>query len=123
MRTRTLIEALTWHIDSLVGIRTDGPADQDLSPTDQAVLDALLPLAAQTKRALTPVVPSRAFEAQLREKLYAAAARRAEERRHAGCDSSVQRRWVLIGAAAGSILSVVGVIAAVLWRQRSLARV
>ena len=122
MRTRKLVEALAQNIDSLAGIRVDPPADQSLSPAEQAVLAGLLPVAARVKQALKPVAPSPAFEARLRESLLAAAIRRAEERRQGSRDSFMQRRWVLIGAAAGSILSVVGVVAAVLWRQRSMAR-
>jgi hypothetical protein len=122
MRTRKVAEALALHIDYLAGIRADPPADQNLSPADQAVLASLLAVAARAKQALRPVAPSPSFEAGLKESLLAAAIRRAEERRQGSRDSFMQRRWVLIGAAAGSILSVVGVVAAVLWRQRSMAR-
>jgi hypothetical protein len=120
---RKIAEALAAYIDYLVGLGPTCPDDQQLTPADRAQLEVLLSIADQLKRVLTPVAPRPDFESRLRESLLAAAVQRSTlSGRNGRAPGLVRRRWVLIGAAAGSLLSMAGIITAVILRQRSVAR-
>ena len=71
--------------------------------------------------ALVPVSPRAEFQARLKENLLAAASQRLAAERE-GRIAALRRRWMLIGAAAGSLsmLSVAGIVAAVLLHQRTI---
>lgn len=123
MRDKVMTEVLAAHANYLVGDETNSEDYLNLFPAYRAELAPLLRIAERVKAVLVPVTPSPAFEAGLKQDLLAAAIRRAEERGTGRQVSFFRRRWVLIGAAAvGSALSVAGIVAAVLWRQRFIAR-
>lgn len=123
MSDNVVVEVLAAHADHLMG---DGPESEDylnLFPAYRAELTPLLGIAERVKTALVPVTPSPAFEAGLKQDLLEAAIQRAEEKEEKKRVSFLRRRGVLIGAAAvGSALSVAGIIAALLLRQRAMAR-
>jgi hypothetical protein len=123
MSDNVVVEVLAAHADHLMG---DGPESEDylnLFPAYRAELTPLLGIAERVKAALVPVTPSPAFEAGLKQDLLEAAIQRAEEKEEKKRVSFLRRRGVLIGAAAvGSALSVAGIIAALLLRQRAMAR-
>ena len=123
MSDNVVVEVLAAHADRLMD---DGPESEDylnLFPAYRAELTPLLEIAERVKAALVPVTPSPAFEAGLKQDLLAAAIQRAEERESRKQVSFLRRRGLLIGAAVGSVLSVAGIITALLLRQRSIARV
>jgi hypothetical protein len=123
MRDKVMTEVLAAHANYLVGDETNSEDYLNLFPAYRAELAPLLRIAERVKAVLVPVTPSPAFEAGLKQDLLAAAIRRAEKRSTGRQVSFLRRRWVLIGAAAvGSVLSVAGIVAAVLWRQRFIAR-
>jgi hypothetical protein len=123
MSDNVVVEVLAAHADHLMD---DGPESEDylnLFPAYRAELTPLLGIAERVKAALVPVTPSPAFEAGLKQDLLEAAIQRAEEKEEKKRVSFLRRRGVLIGAAAvGSALSVAGIIAALLLRQRAMAR-
>lgn len=123
MSDNVVVEVLAAHADHLMG---DGPESEDylnLFPAYRAELTPLLGIAERVKAALVPVTPSPAFEAGLKQDLLEAAIQRAEEKEEKKRVSFLRRRGVLIGAAVvGSALSVAGIIAALLLRQRATAR-
>jgi hypothetical protein len=122
MSENVLVEVLAAHADHLMD---DGDSKNYLTlfPAHRAELAPLLRIAEQVKAVLVPVTPTPAFEAGLKQDLLAAAIQRAEEQSKKKRVSFLRRRGVLIGAAAiGSVLSVAGIVAALLWRQRSIAR-
>ena len=123
MSDNVVVEVLAAHADHLMD---DGPESEDylnLFPAYRAELTPLLEIAERVKAALVPVTPSPAFEAGLKQDLLEAAIQRAEEKEEKKRVSFLRRRGVLIGAAAvGSALSVAGIIAALLLRQRAMAR-
>jgi hypothetical protein len=123
MSDKVVVEVLAAHADHLMG---DGPESEDylkLFPDYRAELKPLLRIAERVRAALVPVRPSPAFEAGLKQDLIEAAIQRAEERENKKRVSFIRRRGVLIGAAAiGSVLSVAGIVAALLLRQRAMAR-
>lgn len=123
MRENVVTEILAAHADHLVGSETSGEDYLNLFPNYRAELAPLLRIAERVKAVLVPVTLSPAFETGLKQDLLVAAIRRAEEKRDQKQVSFLRRRSVLIGAAAlGSALSVAGIVAALLWRQRSVAR-
>jgi len=126
MSDNVVVEVLAAHADYLIGAEAGGGVSKeylDLFPAYQAELTPLLGIAERVKAALVPVAPSRAFEAGLKQDLLAAAIKRAEEEEDKKRVSFLRRRGVLIGAAAvGSALSVAGIVAALLLRQRAIAR-
>jgi hypothetical protein len=71
---------------------------------------------------MTPIEVRAEFRAKLKKELMARANQLVEENRiEAKQVPLFHRRWVIIGAAAGSVvLSVAGIVAAVLLRQRSV---
>jgi hypothetical protein len=123
MSDNVVVEVLAAHADHLVD---DGPESENylnLFPAYRAELTPLLEIAERVKAALLPVTPSPAFEAGLKQDLLEAAIQRAEEKEEKKRVSFLRRRGVLIGAAVvGSALSVAGIIAALLLRQRATAR-
>lgn len=123
MSDNVVVEVLAAHADHLMD---DGPESEDylnLFPAYRAELTPLLGIAERVKAALVPVTPSPAFKAGLKQDLLEAAIQRAEEKEEKKRVSFLRRRGVLIGAAAvGSALSVAGIIAALLLRQRATAR-
>lgn len=126
MSDNVVVEVLAAHADHLIGDEAGGGVSKeylDLFPAYQAELKPLLRIAERVKATLVPVAPSPAFEAGLKQDLLAAAIKRAEEKEDKKRVSFLRRRGVLIGAAAvGSVLSVAGIVAALLLRQRSIAR-
>ena len=123
MSDNVVVEVLAAHADHLMG---DGPESEDylnLFPAYRAELTTLLGIAERVKATLVPVTPSPAFEAGLKQDLLEAAIQREEEKEEKKRVSFLRRRGVLIGAAVvGSALSVAGIIAALLLRQRATAR-
>jgi hypothetical protein len=123
MRDKVVAEVLAVHADHLVGGKTNSEDYLSLFPAYRADLAPLLRIAERVKAALVPVTPSPAFEAGLRQDLLAAAIQRAIGRSPEKPVPFLRRRGFLIGAAAvGSALSVAGIVAALVWRQRSVAR-
>ena len=123
MSDNVVVEVLAAHADHLIGDGADSEDYINLFPTYRAELTPLLGIAERVKAALVPVAPSPAFEAGLKQDLLAAAIQRAEEKKEKKQVSFLRRRGVLIGAAAvGSALSVAGIVAALLLRQRAMAR-
>jgi hypothetical protein len=123
MSDNVVVEVLAAHADQLVGNGADGEDYLNLFPTYRAELEPLLQIAERVKAVLVAVEPAPTFEAGLRQDLMAAAIRRAEEQEKQRRIFRLRRRGILIGAAAvGSALSVAGLVAALLLRQRALAR-
>lgn len=122
MPETVLVEVLAAHADRLVGNQANGEDFLELFPDHKAELAPLLRVAERVKAVLVPVTPTPAFETGLKKDLLEAAIRRVEEQKSKKKVSFLRRRGVLIGAAVGSVLSVAGIIAALLWRQRSIAR-
>ena len=124
MPENVIVEVLAAHADQLVGNQGYSQDYLNLFPTYRAELAPLLRVAERVKAALVPVTASPAFEAALKADLLAAAEQRAHGREKTSRKyiAFLRRREVLIGAAVGSALSVVGILAALLWRQRSTAR-
>ena len=123
MPDHVVVEVLAAHADNLAGNEANSEEYLDLFPTYQEELGPLLRIADRVKAALSPVVVSSEFEASLKKDLLEAALQRAEEQSSERQVSFLRRRGVLIGAAVGSVLSVAGIITALLLRQRSIARV
>jgi hypothetical protein len=124
MHEAVTANVLTAHADYLVSIKTWDEDQMKRLPAHQIELTPLLQIAERLNKTLKPVTPAPAFKTRLRQELLATAARRAEER---GIEKQVpflRRKEVVIGVAAviGSVLSVAGIVAALLWRQRSVAR-
>ena len=118
-----VVEVLAAHADQLIGDGAEGEEYLNLFPAYRAELTPLLRVAERIKTALVPVAPSPSFEAGLKQDLMAAAIKRAEEQEEKRRVLFLRRRGVLIGAAAvGSVLSVAGIVAALLLRQRAIAR-
>ena len=123
MSDNVIVEVLAAHADHLVGDKASSVDYLSLFPAYRTELAPLLRIAERVRAVLAPVPPSPAFEAGLKQDLLAAAIQRAEKRRNRKQVSFLRRPAVLIGAAAiGSALSVAGIVAALLWRQRSIAR-
>lgn len=116
-------EILAAHADHLVRDKDDGKDYLDLFPAYQAELAPLLGIADLLHARLVPVTPSPEFVAGLKQDLSVAASQRSEAQKRQKQVSFPHRRAVLIGAAAGSVLSVAGIATAWLWRRRSMARV
>jgi hypothetical protein len=123
MPENVIVEVLAAHADRLAGNKANGEDFLKLFPDHKAELAPLLRVAERVKSVLVPVAPTPAFELGLKKDLLEAALQRAEEQSSERQVSFLRRRGVLIGAAVGSVLSVAGIIiAALLWRQRSIAR-
>ncbi len=124
MHEAVTANVLTAHADYLVSIKTWDEDQMKRLPTHQVELEPLLGIAERLNEALKPVTPAAAFKTRLRQELLADAARRAEERGIVKQVPFLRRKEVVIGVAAavGSVLSVAGIVVALLWRQRSVAR-
>jgi hypothetical protein len=122
MPDNVIAEVLAAHADQLLHKETDSEDYAHLFPAHEGELAPLLQIAQRVKAALVPATLSPEFEAGLKRELLAAAVRRAEAKRSGKPIPLLQRRGVLIGAAVGSVISVAGIIAALLWRQRYTAR-
>ena len=124
MREAVTANVLTAHADYLVSIKTWDEDQMKRLPTHQVELEPLLGIAERLNEALKPVTPAPAFKTRLRQELLAEAERHAEERGIVKRVPFLRRKEVVIGVAAaiGSVLSVAGIVVALLWRQRSVAR-
>ena len=126
MSDNVVVEVLAAHADHMISDEAGGAGSKDyldLFPDYRAELKPLLGIAERVKATLVPVTPSPAFETGLKQDLVAAAIQRAKEKEERKRVSFLRRRGVLIGAAAvGSVLSVAGIVAALLLRQRAIAR-
>jgi hypothetical protein len=122
MPENIVAEVLAAHADQLVSGETGSEDYANLFPAHEGELTPLLQIAQRVKTTLVPVTPSPEFEAGLKRELLAAAMQRAEAKRSRRHVPLLQRREVLIGAAVGSAISVAGIVAALLWRQRYTAR-
>jgi hypothetical protein len=122
MPENVIAEVLAAHAQHMADDTTDSQDYLYLFPTHEAELAPLLRIAERVKTTLMPVEPSPEFEAALRRDLLAAALERAEDRKRKKRRLLLGRRKVLIGAVLGSAISVAGIVAAVLWWQRSAAR-
>jgi F0F1-type ATP synthase membrane subunit c/vacuolar-type H+-ATPase subunit K len=123
MPENIIVEVLAAHADQLANSETDAEDYANLFPAHEAELASLLQVAQQIKRVLVPVTPSPEFETGLKRDLLAAALQRANAKPTKQQTSLLYRRRFLIGAAIGSAISLVGIIAALLLRQRSTAGV
>lgn len=97
-------------------------AEADYFPyTEKIDVAGLQRLTERLHDALVPVSPRAEFRARLKENLLAAASQRLAAERESRI-AALRRRWMLIGAAAGSLsmLSVAGIVAAVLLHQRTI---
>jgi hypothetical protein len=118
-RVRGVTESLKARVSYLTDTSFDDEADVGLPAVEPEDVPRLSQLAGQLANVLVPVAPRPAFEARLRESLLAAASQRLAAERESRV-SALRRRWVLIGAAAGSVMSVAGIVAAVLLHQRTI---
>jgi hypothetical protein len=122
MPDNIIAEVLAAHADQLLNKETNSQDYVNLFPDHEGELTPLLQIAQRIRETLVPVAPSPEFEASLKRELLTAAVKRAEAQKSRNHSPLLQRRGVLIGAAVGSAISVAGIIAALLWRQRGTAR-
>lgn len=122
MSENVIVEVLAAHADHLVTDETNGGGYLDLFPDHRTELAPLLRIAERVKAVLVSATLSPEFEAALKQDLLTAALQRSEEQQSQKQGSFLRRRGVLIGAAVGSALSVAGIVAALVWWQRSIAR-
>lgn len=118
-RVRKVTESIRARVNYLTDTSFDDEADFGLPSVEPDDVPRLSQLAGQLAGVLAPVSPRPAFEARLKESLLAAASQRLAAERESRV-SALRRRWVLIGAAAGSVMSVAGIVAAVLLHQRTI---
>ena len=118
-RVRGVTESLKARVSYLTDTSFDDEADVGLPAVEPEDVPRLSQLAGQLASVLAPVSPRPAFEARLRESLLAAASQRLAAERESRV-AALRRRWMLIGAAAGSVMSVAGIVAAVLLHQRTI---
>ncbi|PWH19321.1 MAG: hypothetical protein DDG58_05125 [Ardenticatenia bacterium] len=119
---RELIRNIQTRINLLILMlfADDGEGDH-LPYTERVDVASLQRLTERLHDALVPVSPRADFQARLKESLLAAASQRLAAERESRI-AALRRRWMLIGAAAGSLsmLSVAGIVAAVLLHQRTI---
>ena len=120
MRKRQLIRIIADHSDRLVRDKAD-ERGKALSPAELSEVAPFLQLNERLKKTLIPVTSSAEFRANLKDSLMANAAQRQSLTPGSARIPPLQRKWVIIGAAAGSAISVAGIVAAVLLHQRSAA--
>lgn len=124
MRKKQMIELLATHANRLIANQADEIDDMDLSDADRSQITQIKQFAGQIKETLVPITCSPEFKARLKQDLMTAYALDTEGQAEQNRDRVpvLRRRWVLVGAAAGSVaLSAAGILAAVLLRQRSTA--
>jgi anti-sigma-K factor RskA len=124
MRTvlEKVAESVTTRLDWLIGVSINDGIDEGemmLSAADQAQVARLAQTVAQIKDAFVPVTPRPDYRTRLKESLLAAAGQRLAAQEESRV-SALRRRWVFIGAAAGSALSVFGIVMALLVHQRTI---
>ncbi len=112
MKKKEIIEILAEHVDQLN--RSHGPPQPARARHER--VQALLDLAEQLHGILVPVAPDPDFRRRLHGELILEAQSREEVPEPSLFEQ--HRKGILIGAAIGSVASVVGVIVAFLWRQR-----
>jgi|YNPNPStandDraft_1061719.scaffolds.fasta_scaffold13545_3 hypothetical protein len=123
---KTILQELTRRIRARIDYLTltlfaeDEEADY-LPSAERIDVTSLRRLTERLHDTLVPVSPRADFQARLKESLLAAASQRLAAERE-GRIAALRRRWMLIGAAAGSLsmLSVAGIVAAVLLHQRTI---
>jgi len=119
MRTamKKVVESATARLGWLIGPSLNDVDGLSLSPADQAQVAQLTHMVGRLKEVCVPVTPRSDFQARLKERLLAAASQRLAAEKESRV-SALRNRWVLVGAAAASALSVAGIVAAVLFHQR-----
>ncbi len=123
MRKAKIANLVNGYADQLIGIRADDPL-AELSGKQLAEIETFLQLSRQLHETIKPTHPDPVFRARLKGELMTAIGSRSEEREMAIIKAAANpHRWVWVGAAAGSmVLSVAGVIAALLLHQRAVAQ-
>lgn len=118
---RKLVRSIRARIELLILALFAYDEEEDYFYTEKIDIAGLQQLTERLHDALVPVSPRAEFQARLKESLLAAASQRLAAERESRV-AALRRRWMLIGAAAGSLsmLSVAGIIAAVLLHQRTL---
>ncbi|MCS7261397.1 MAG: hypothetical protein NZ765_11590 [Anaerolineae bacterium] len=119
---RELLRSVRARIELLILTLFAYDGEVDYSPYAEKVdVAGLQRLTERLHAALVPVSPRAEFQARLKESLLAAASQRLAAERESRI-AALRRRWMLIGAAAGSLsmLSVAGIVAAVLLHQRTI---
>ncbi len=119
---RGLIKSIRTRIELLILTPFVYEGEVDYFPyTEKIDVAGLQRLTERLHDALVPVSPRAEFRARLKENLLAAASQRLAAERESRI-AALRRRWMLIGAAAGSLsmLSVAGIVAAVLLHQRTI---
>ncbi len=119
---RDLAGKIKARIDSLTFVLfEDDKEARYLPPAERIDVARLRSLTEHLQKTLVPVPPRAEFRSRLKESLIAAASQRMAAERESRV-AALRRRWMLIGAAAGSLsmLSVAGIIAAVLLHQRTI---
>ena len=120
MRRSKIVNLLSRYSDRLVGIGIDDDLTH-LEARDAAEIGPYMHLTSQLQAAMKPVSPPMEFRSRLKNELVAAAVKKNAPVVRVESPPIWQNRWVLAGAAAGSVLSVAGVVMAVLLHQRSAA--
>lgn len=110
---------VTRHADQLVGL-TDEDALAGLRARDIVEIEPYVHLGRQLRATMTPIPVGVEYRSRLRRDLVVCASRKRLPAVQTERAPFWQNRWVWAGAA-GSLLSVIGVVAAVLLRQRSIA--
>ncbi|MGQ9501553.1 MAG: hypothetical protein ACUVSF_12815 [Anaerolineae bacterium] len=118
---RKLVRSVRARIELLILTLFAYDEEEDYFYTEKIDIAGLQQLTERLHDTLVPVSPRAEFQARLKESLLAAASQRLAAERESRV-AALRRRWMLIGAAAGSLsmLSVAGIIAAVLLHQRTI---
>jgi|GEM_PF-3297191 len=119
---REMIRNIQARMNLLILMLFADDGEEDYIPYAERVdIASLRQLTERLHDALVPVSPRTDFQARLKESLLAAASQRLAAERESRI-AVLRRRWMLIGAAAGSLsmLSVAGIVAAVLLHQRTI---
>ena len=119
MRKGLMERLVTRHADQLVGLSRDDVLP-GLKEDEFREIEPYLSLGHQLRAAMPPVFAGAEYRSRLRRDLVACASRRRLPSVQTERAPFWQNRWVWAGAA-GSLLSVVGVVAVLLLHQRSAA--
>ncbi len=109
MEDKVLTEILIAHVDRPDEGRRNGEDYLEMFPAYRSELEPLLTTAEMVQEVLQPVEPPPAFCENLRQGLLVAAQKKAAARQ--AQPARLPGRGLLIGAAVGSALSVIGLIA------------
>jgi hypothetical protein len=120
MEIEQIVESIVARVDRLIGMPFGSDNNLKLSPMNQAELASLIQLSGLIKDVLVPVPHRPAFQAKLKANLLAAASQRLAVQQMESHLSFWRRRWILVGAAAGSAVWVAGIVAAFLVHQRTI---